>query len=126
MQDLIRRMADVANELDELGLSEQASRVDAASRELTSQIGDGLGWDLAPGLGMDDLGGDDLGGEETEDEEGATLDQQVRRKMALMQQQLGDPATWTDDQKREFLQQGSIGAGRQQAIAPNTSAVPAA
>lgn len=113
MQDLIRRMADVANELDELGLSEQASKVDSASRELTSQIGGGLGWDVAPSLGMDDFGGDEIGGEETENDEGVTLDQQVRRKMALMQQQLGDPATWTDDQKREFLQQGSIGgAGR--------------
>jgi len=117
-------MVDVANELDELGLVEYASNVDAATRELTSQIED-LGLDLAPGLEADQIGEDaGMVGDEEDDE---SLNEQVRARIRDMTQQLGDPGAWTREQKLEFLQHGAFGGPTQQrATMPSTPAMQAA
>jgi len=84
MQDLIKHMAEVANEMDEAGLARQASGVDQLARRLTSQIGG-----YAPGgIGGGD---DDLEQEETGiDEEMQGLDDEtsarVEEKRRLLQE----------------------------------------
>lgn len=99
MQDLIKRMAEVANEMDEIGLTEQASGVDLIARQLTSQIGG-----YAPG-GIGGGIGDGLEDEETGiDEEMQALDEEtaarVQEKKRLLEerknqqrQQVARPAT---------------------------------
>lgn len=104
MHDLLRRMAEVANEMDEVGAAGRASRVDQMVRQLTAQIGEGFGNELAP-----DPYGDEGGLEEEISD--ADVDTQLNAKLRAM----------TPDQKRDLLTKGlgQIGAnGRQMATRP--------